>query len=75
MHKVDVADSPDARGNECGTNAGSGPTSRAADRFARKIVGFLKSLYAARLRRLKPKPLGGASTPPCLALHRAVLPI
>jgi hypothetical protein len=30
-----------------------------ADRFARKIGGFLKPLCAARSRRLNGKPLGG----------------
>jgi hypothetical protein len=30
---------------------------RAADRFAHKIAGFLKSFYAARSRRLMRKPL------------------
>jgi len=31
----------------------------AVDRFARKIVGFLKVLYAARSRQLNAKPLAG----------------
>jgi hypothetical protein len=31
-----------------------------SDRFARKIVAFLKSSYAARSRRLNARPLGGS---------------
>jgi len=33
---------------------------RAADRFAREILAFLKSFYAARSRRLTHKPLGAS---------------
>ena len=40
---------------------------RVADRFARKIVEFLKLLCAARSRRLTHKPLGG-----CDAVHALV---
>ncbi len=32
---------------------------RAADRFARKIGGFLKSSHSARSRRLTHRPFGG----------------
>jgi len=37
---------------------------RAADRFARKIGGFLKSSHSARSRRLNGNPLGGRHQSP-----------
>ena len=36
---------------------------RAADRFAREIIGFLKSFCAARSRRLTHRPFGGSHSP------------
>jgi len=42
----------------------------AADRFARKIVRFLKAI-SARSRQLNAKPLGGYQTYRCLVLQRS----